>query len=98
MAVEYIATNTSKRLGADLRQAVHALKEVRSDFRELKAVMETMIDYDPELPADSPVKFATLETEFGLPTGRGETVYNLVAGSLVSLEASDVNNVIIRLG
>lgn len=96
MAVAYIPTNTSKRLGADLRQAVHALKETRSDFRELKAVMETMIDY--ALGDEEPAKFATLETEFGLATGNGQIAYNLVAGSLVALESSDVNNVIIRLG
>lgn len=96
MTTAYIKTDTTKRLGADLRQTVHALKETRSDARELKAVMETMIDY--ELQNNDPLKFAVLETEFGLPTGAGETVYNLVAGSLVSLEASDVNNVIIRLG
>lgn len=89
MATTYISTNTSKRLGADLRQAIHALKEVRSDFRELKGVMETMIDNGD---------YSLLETEFGLATGTGQTVYNLVAGSLSSMEGADINQTVIRLG
>lgn len=89
MAVTYISTNTSKRLGADLRQAVHALKEVRSDLRELKAVMETMID-----AAD----YSLLETEFGLSTGLGDDTYNLVSGALADMEGANVNQTVIRLG
>lgn len=89
MAVTYISTNTSKRLGADLRQAVHALKEVRSDLRELKAVMETMID-----GAD----YSLLETEFGLPVGLGDDTYNLVSGALADMEGANVNQTVIRLG
>lgn len=89
MATTYISTNTTKRLGADLRQAMHALKEVRSDVRELKAVMETMIDNGD---------YSLLETEFGLATGTGQTVYNLIAGSLTALEGADINQTIIRLG
>lgn len=89
MATTYIATNTTRRLGADLRQAVHALKEARSDFRELKATMETMIDASD---------YTLLETEFGLPTGQGQTVYNLVSGALTDMEASNINQTVIRLG
>lgn len=89
MATTYIATNTSKRLGADLRQFVHAQKEARSDCRELKAVMETMIDNGD---------YSLLETEFGLETGTGQTAYNLVAGALTDLEAANVNQLVIRLG
>ena len=89
MATTYISTNTSKRLGADLRQAVHALKEVRSDFRELKAVMETMIDG---------TNYTLLETEFGLATGTGQTTYNLVSGSLTDMEDANINQTVIRLG
>lgn len=89
MATTYIATNTSKRLGADLRRAVHALKEVRSDFRELKAVMETMIDGSD---------YSLLETEFGLPTGLGDDTYNLVSGALTDMEDANINQTVIRLG
>ena len=85
----YIATNTSKRLGADLRQAMHALKEVRSDMREIKAVMETMI---------SGADYSMLETEFGVATGTGQSVYNLVAGALTDMEAANINQTVIRLG
>lgn len=89
MATSYIATNTAKRLGADLRQFVHALKEARSDCRELKAVMETMIDAG---------NYALLETEFGIATGQGETTYNLVSGALTDMEAANINQTVIRLG
>lgn len=89
MATSWITTNTSKRLGADLRQAVHALKEARSDFREIKGVMETMID-----GAD----YTLLETEFGLPTGTGQTTYNLVSGALTDMDDANINQTVIRLG
>ena len=89
MATSWINTNTSKRLGADLRQAVHALKECRSDFRELKAVMETMIDGSD---------YSLLETELGLATGQGQTAYNLVSGALTDMEDANINQTVIRLG
>lgn len=89
MATTYIKTDTSKRLGANLRQAVHALTNVRSDFREIKAVMETMIDTSD---------YTLLETEFGLATGDGQTAYNLVSGSLTDMEDANINQTVIRLG
>lgn len=89
MATTWIPTNTNTRLGADLRQAVHALKETRSDFRELKAVMETMIDAS---------NYALLETEFGLPAGLGDDAYNLVSGALSDMEGANINQTVIRLG
>ena len=89
MATTYIPTNTSKRLGADLRQLSHSLKEARSDCRELKAVMETMIDG---------TDYTVLESEFGLATGDGQTTYNLVSGALMDLEDANIDQFIIRLG
>ena len=89
MATSYISVNTNKRLGQDLRYLVHQLKETRSDCRELKAVMETMIDAS---------NYALLETEFGLATGTGQTTYNLISGALTDMEDANINQTIIRLG
>lgn len=89
MATTWIATNTNMRLGADLRQAVHALKETRSDLRELKAVMETMIDGSD---------YSLLETQFGIPVGLGDDTYNLVSGAVGDMEGANINQTVIRLG
>jgi hypothetical protein len=89
MPVTYITTNTTKRLGADLRQFVHSLKECRSDLREIVAVGSTMIDG---------ANYTLFETEFGLPTGTGQPVASALADCLTSLETPVVNAVITRLG
>lgn len=89
MATLYISVNTSKRLGADVRQAVAMLQQSKDLLERLKAVMEMQIDNGD---------FSAIETEFGLPAGTGETLYNLVAGSYTDLNGFNVNALLSRLG
>jgi hypothetical protein len=89
MAVQYINIDSTKRLGSDLRQAVNYGTSFEQQLDKLQDVMETMIDG---------TDYSRLETEFGLATGKGETVYNLVTGALAALRTGDLAGVIARLG
>jgi hypothetical protein len=89
MAVTYIKVDVSKRLGADLRQTVVHGAEFDERLHRLKEVMETMIDG---------TDYSRIETEFGLVTGQGETVYNLVAGAATDTAAANIHQLLVRLG
>jgi hypothetical protein len=89
MAVTYIKVDISKRLGADLRQAVVHGAEFDERLHRLKDVMDTMIDG---------TDYSRLETEFGVATGQGETVYNLVAGAATDTAGVNITQLLNRLG
>jgi hypothetical protein len=89
MAVQYISIDSTKRLGSELRQAVNYGTAFEQQLDKLKDIMDTMIDG---------TDYSRLETDFGLATGKGETVYNLVTGSLTALRTGDLAGVIARLG
>jgi hypothetical protein len=89
MAVQHISINSTKRLGSELRQTVNYGTSFEQQLDKLKDIMDTMIDG---------TDYSRLETDFGLTTGKGETVYNLVAGSLTALRTGDLAGVIARLG
>jgi hypothetical protein len=89
MAVTYIKVDVSKRLGADLRQTVVHGAEFDERLHRLKDVMDTMIDG---------TDYTRLETEFGVATGQGETVYNLVAGAATDTAAANITQLLNRLG
>jgi hypothetical protein len=89
MAVQYISIDSTKRLGSELRQTVNYGTSFEQQLDKLKDIMDTMIDG---------TDYSRLETDFGLATGKGETVYNLVTGSLTALRTGDLAGVIARLG
>jgi hypothetical protein len=89
MAVTYIKVDVSKRLGADLRQTVVYGEQFDERLHRLKDVMDTMIDG---------TDYSRLETEFGLVTGKGETVYNLVAGAATDVSGVNITQLLNRLG
>jgi hypothetical protein len=89
MAVTYIKVDLSKRLGADLRQTVVYGEQFDERLHRLKDVMDTMIDG---------TDYSRLETEFGVPTGQGETVYNLVAGAATDTAGANITQLLNRLG
>jgi uncharacterized protein YecE (DUF72 family) len=89
MAVTYIKVDVSKRLGADLRQTVVHGAEFDERLHRLKEVMDTMIDG---------TDYSRIETEFGLVAGQGQTVYNLVAGAAAGTAATDIHQLLVRLG
>jgi hypothetical protein len=89
MAVQYISINSTKRLGSELRQAVNYGHAFDQSVLKLKEIMETMIDG---------TDYSRLETEFGLATGKGETVYNLVTGAVTDVSGTNITQLLIRLG
>lgn len=89
MATLYIPVNTSKRLGADTRQLVSMLQQSKDIAERLKATMEMQKDGND---------WTQVETEFGLPAGSGETVYNLISGTNAALGGFDPTALLSRLG
>lgn len=79
MPNNYIAIGQSGQLGASLQQTVNVTSQLMARLQQLKLDMDNMTDG---------VAFATLETAFGIPTGKGQTVYNLMAGTIADLNAS----------
>lgn len=67
-----------KRLAYKLRELVDGLEKMDNLATDLKAAMEQMTDG---------VTFTTIEAEFGLPAGKGQSVYNLLVGSVAEMAA-----------
>ena len=89
MANTHIAVDQSIRLGQQLRRCVDMTREVIDLHEKLKDVADQA--------ADAPV-WTGVEDALGVPTGDGETVYNLLAGSLAAINVAAVNNFLDRLG
>lgn len=69
--------------------AVDNLRNARDRLQHAKNVMEACID-----GAD----YTTLETLFGVPTGSGQTLYNLVAGVVSDLSGFNTSATVARIG
>lgn len=91
MAYEHIKITASAGPHAsELNNAVTQLEAARDTFRRLKEQMEAMIDG---------VDYTRIETLFGLEAGNGQTVYNLVAGTVSTFtDDADLVQTIKRLG
>jgi len=76
------------RLGPLARRNVEELIKVVNDMRRLK-------DHADQA-ADSP-EFSGVESAMGIPTGEGQTYYNLLAGALAAIDVSAVNQYVDRL-
>ncbi len=89
MATTYIVIGTETRLAAELRQAVRNLVQAWQQIDHIKDIMDTQA---------AASDFSLIESQFGLPAGKGETVYNLVAGVRQKLNAADVKAIMAQLG
>ena len=63
MADNYISVDQNRRLGIQLRRLVDLTREVLDLHEKIRSIMENQTDG---------ASYATLEKEFGLPTGKGE--------------------------
>lgn len=81
MAVNYITVDRSRQQGNDLLSIIDNLRYYQDRLRQEKEKMENMTDG---------VTYAAIETQYGIPTGKGDEVYNLVTGATAEL-AADVN-------
>lgn len=73
-----IDLTSNKRLAYKLRQAIDDFLKAESQLEALKSDMDQMING---------TDYTTLEAEFALPAGKGDDVYNLVAGAVSELNA-----------
>ena len=88
-STNYIPVNTNQRLGADLRRAIDTLRSVRDQLVRLNDLMVAQV---------SGTDYSEIEMEFGVPTGEGQTVYNLVAGASSALAVSAITQALDWLG
>lgn len=79
MANNFIPVDQTQMRGATLVQTTTKLAEALSVLAQIKKVMDQMTDG---------VTFSQIETSFGLPAGKGQSVYNLVAGTIADSNAS----------
>jgi len=79
MAINFIPVDRTKTLGNELHSLVTAFRSNHSKLKELKDIMDSMTDN---------VDFTNIESQFGLPTGKGQAVYDLIVGDLAELNGS----------
>ena len=73
----------------NLLTALQNLRNARDRLDHAKAVMEACIDG---------TNYAELEALFGVPAGKGETVYNLIAGVVSDLAGFNTAATSARMG
>lgn len=88
MAITRIELSNTDQSG-NVVTALDNLRNARDRLDYAKAVMETCIDG---------TDYSTLETLFGVPTGQGETFYNLIAGVVSDLSGFNSSATIARIG
>ena len=79
MAINYITVNRSKTLANELYTLITATRNSHSKLKEIKDLMNSQTDG---------VDFSNIETQFGLPAGKGQIVYDLIVGNLAELNAA----------
>lgn len=92
MPIANITVDTTKPKGAQLAGLVSLVYQARNLARQLKELMDQETDG---------TTYTTIETLFGLQSGNGSAVYNLVAGltgASGALEVSAVTQFCARLG
>lgn len=86
MPDNYIGVNQQSRLGGTLQSSLNGLALHTGTLKQLKLDMDNMTDG---------VSFATVESSFGIPAGKGQTVYNLIAGAVSEINAAtNLNNLL----
>lgn len=91
MPNNYIAvTTTGNRYGSTILGVADQLSQVLARLGQIKLDMDNMTDG---------VSFTALETTTGIQGGKGQTIYNLVAGAVADTNASsNLQNLINWLG
>jgi hypothetical protein len=90
MANNYILINpTGLKHASSLLSVINELAAARDKLALLKADADQMTDG---------ATFTTVETAFGLPAGKGQQVYNLMAGAVAEMGQSNLTQLITWLG
>lgn len=88
MPKDFISVNTTKNLGADLVNAKETLRNVFDRLEWLRDTALHNID-DPD--------YADFEANFGIPTGAGQTVYNVLNTTVNQLGHGDIQTFFERI-
>ena len=78
MAINNITVNRSFILGSQLASLVESQNNIIATMRKIKSQMDNMTNASD---------WTVIEAQFGIPAGKGQTVYNLIAGALSELDA-----------
>jgi hypothetical protein len=92
MAVEYIKIDTTATGGqkaSELQNIVNTVEAAQERLPTIKSQMDKMIDG---------TDYTAIETYYKLPTGTGQTVYNLVAGAVTDIASNNLLQLVQRLG
>lgn len=90
MATNHIPIDVTKRHGARLNNVIANLRAGLSGLQELTPIITAMVDGS---------SYTEVESKFGLESGDGEALYNLVSGAKAELEAdSNFGNLINWVG
>lgn len=81
MPINYITVDRARIQWNDLLNIIDNLRFYQDKLRQEKEKMDNMTD-----GAD----YTAIESQYGIPTGKGDEVYNLVAGATSEL-AADTN-------
>ncbi len=88
MVGNWVSTgNDAQRLGGQLRAAITQLGAAANTLAALKNVMAQMV-------ASS--DYTTIEAEFGVPAGSGQTLHDVLGTASDTLQASDVQALLQR--
>lgn len=77
MPSEFIEIDLSKRFGPPLKRLADAVRDARADLQKIKSVADK---------AAAGADWTAFEATFGVPSGQGETVYNLLAGAFALID------------
>lgn len=81
MPINYITVDRARQQGGELLSVIDNLRYYQDRLRQEKEKMDNMTD-----GAD----YTAIETQYGIAAGKGDEVYNLVAGATSEL-AADTN-------
>lgn len=79
MANNFIGINLGTRLGSSLMSGSQNLNWSIDVLTSLKAAMDNMV---------AGADYSIVEAQFGIPAGKGQILYNLVAGAVADMNAS----------
>lgn len=79
MATNHITVDRNSAQGNELLNIVEQIRLYQDKLRQHKEMMDAQVDTGPD--------YSAIETQYGLVTGKGVSVYNLVAGSSAELAA-----------
>lgn len=82
--------NDQTRLQNQLRVAIQQLAAAASSLEALSNVMAQMLN--------GGVDYTTIETYFGVPTGQGQTLHDVVGTASTDLQGTNVQGLLQRFG